>query len=65
LTDKHIEIELKIFFRKNHIYYGAGNDFYNIDIIDKVEPFLVNNNYNFIKLTEEQINDLIKNNKKN
>ena len=59
-----IEKELQNEFIYYNIYKGGGTELYNIKIINLIEPFLQNNNYNYHKLTQEEINNLIHSNNK-
>jgi len=60
-----IEYELQKEFVNHHIYRGGGIEFYNIEIINLIEPFLIKKKYKFYTLTEIEINNLIHSNKKN
>jgi predicted helicase len=58
-----IEIELQEEFKYYHIYKGGGIEFYSIEIIDLIEPFLKNKNYKYHVLTQIEIDDLIHSNR--
>ena len=60
-----IEKELQEELIDYNYYKGGGTELYNIDIIDLIEPFLKNNNYNYNILTEEEIDNLIHSNRQN
>ena len=53
-----IETELQLYFDDFHIYKGGGTEFYSIEIIDKIEKYLKEHNYDFSSLTEIEINNL-------
>jgi hypothetical protein len=57
-----IEKELQKEFINHNIYKGGGTEMYNIKIINLIEPFLKNNNYNYHILTQEEIDNLIHSN---
>ncbi len=54
-----IEDELQNEFIDYHIYKGGGIEFYSIEIINLIEPFLKKNNYKYYILTQIEINNLI------
>jgi superfamily II DNA or RNA helicase len=55
-----IEIELQKKFKDYNIKINAGTEFYNKEIITKIEQFLLDNDYNYKKLTKEEIKNLIR-----
>ena len=57
-----IEKELQTEFINYHYYRGGGTEFYNIEIINLIELFLKNKNYNYYILTQEEIDNLIRSN---
>ena len=57
--DTYVEKLLQRYFRKYHSKIDGGSEFYQNIIIDKIEPFLSATIINFKVLSEEEINDLI------
>jgi len=55
-----IEKELQNNFIDLHIYNGGGREFYNLSIIDKIEPYLQLKKINYKKLSKEEISQLTK-----
>jgi predicted helicase len=58
-----IEIKLKNYFTllDYHIYHNGGTEFFKKKIIDKISPFLDSNIIKYKLLTENEINELIRN----
>lgn len=50
-VDNHIKTE----FKHYNNYYNAGTEFYNIKIINEIETFFINYNYNYQKISIDQI----------
>lgn len=60
-----IEKKMQNEFIDYNYYSGGGRELYFIEIIDLIEPFLQNNNYNYYILTETEIHNLIHSNRVN
>jgi len=58
-----IENELQNEFIDYHIYKGGGTEFYSLEIINLIESFLKNKNYNYHVLTQIEIDNLIHSNR--
>lgn len=60
---KKIETQLREYFTNLgfYIYLGGGRDFYKKDIIDHIVPYFINNKIKYTVLTENEINELIRN----
>ena len=63
----HVFVEqlLQIKFEKYHMKKDGGNEFYKIEIINEIEPYLISKNIKYKVLTQEEIDNLTINNKKN
>ena len=55
-----IEESLQFRFNIFNIKYDGGTEFYNKEIIDKIEPYLIEECIKYKKLTEEEINELVR-----
>ncbi len=55
-----IENSLQEEFSIFHIYYNAGTEFYKKEIINKIEPFMKDNGYPYKKMSEEEIDQLVR-----
>lgn len=53
-----IEKLLQIYFKKYHVIYDGGKEFYDNIIIDLIEEFFIINKIKYKKLTNEEINKL-------
>ena len=60
-----IEKELQHEFIDYHFYKGGGKELYSIQIINLIELFLKNKNYNYHILTHEEINLIYSNHENN
>ncbi len=56
----NIERQLQIKFSEFNIRYDSGTEFYNKIIISHIEPYLIKNKIKYRKLTDEEINELIR-----
>ena len=57
--DTYVEQLLQKYFKKYHSKKNGGSEFYQNDIIDEIEPFLSTTIIKFKVLSEEEINNLI------
>jgi hypothetical protein len=55
-----IEESLQYKFNIFNIKYDGGTEFFNKEIIDKIEPYLIEECIKYKKLTEEEINELVR-----
>jgi superfamily II DNA or RNA helicase len=55
-----IEHILQDKFRKYNIKYNAGTEFYNKDIIMRIEPYIKKLGFKYRKLTSEEISELVR-----
>jgi superfamily II DNA or RNA helicase len=53
-----IEESLQYLFSDINIKYDGGTEFYNKEIIDRIEPYLIEECIKYKKLTEEEISEL-------
>jgi superfamily II DNA or RNA helicase len=56
----NIEHQLQIKFSEFNIRYDAGTEYYNKKIISHIEPYLIKNKIKYRKLTDEEINELVR-----
>ena len=56
----NIERQLQLKFSEFNIRYDAGTEFYNKIIISQIEPYLFKNKIKYRKLTDEEINELVR-----
>ena len=59
--ESYVEKLLQKYFKIYHIKKNGGCEFYQNKIIDDIEPFLSKTNIKFKVLTQEEINNLIRN----
>jgi hypothetical protein len=55
-----IEIGLQSKFKEYNIKINAGTEFFKKEIVTKIEPYLLENNYKYKKLTKEDIKMLLR-----
>ena len=55
-----IENLLQNDFKNDNIYMNGGKEFFNVCIIDKIEPFLLKNNFNYEILNFDDIKKLLR-----
>lgn len=55
-----IERLLQHEFRELNVKYDAGTEFYDEEIINRIEPYLIKIGIQYKKLTEQQIRDLVR-----
>jgi hypothetical protein len=60
-----IERLLQIKFKKSHVKYNAGNEFYKKNIINDIDPYLHKLNIKYKKLTQNEIDMLVRVNNNN
>ena len=57
---KEIEKMLQREFYKLNIKYNGGEEFYDKKIVSLIEPYLIANDFNFKKLSQEEISNLVR-----
>jgi superfamily II DNA or RNA helicase len=55
-----IERLLQYEFRDYHIKYDAGTEFYNLNVLDLIEPYLISMGFEYKRLTKQEISDLVR-----
>jgi len=58
-----IECSLQTKYSELNVYLDAGREFYNKQIIHLIEPYLINQEIKYKKLSEEDINNLVTSNR--